>query len=119
MTIDADDPRLKSVQIADAIRQDIAGGVLNPGSRLPSHAKLAERFEVATQTIQNALKPLRDEGLLRSAGNRGTFITDDAREHLAAQPDRPAGASETAELRREVAELRKRVAALEAAVDLP
>ncbi|OAH11315.1 GntR family transcriptional regulator [Streptomyces jeddahensis] len=114
MTIDADDPRLKSVQIAEAIRQDIADDVLKPGSRLPSHRELADRYSVATQTIQNALKLTREQGLTRPAGNRGTFVADDARERLENQSS--AGLSETSELRREVAELRERVSALEAAV---
>ncbi|WP_240003502.1 MULTISPECIES: GntR family transcriptional regulator [Streptomyces] len=105
MSIDPDDPRLPSVQIADAIRKDIADEVLKPGRKLPTHKQLAERFGVATQTVQNGLRILREEGLIESAGARGSFVADKAR-----QPDRPGDLDA---IRAEVAQLKERVAVLE------
>lgn len=74
MTVTADDPRAPRVQIADALREEIKRGVYVAGTRLPSVRDLAERFDVAAGTVQAALDMLRQESLIFSAGNRGTFV---------------------------------------------
>ncbi|OEJ29630.1 hypothetical protein AS594_22390 [Streptomyces agglomeratus] len=102
------------MQIADAIRQDIADDLLKPGKKLPTHKQLSERFGVATQTVQNGLRILRDEGLIRSEGVRGNFVTDDAqppRTRPSGEQDKP---SDFEAIRAEVEQLKERVAALEA-----
>ncbi|MGI5348813.1 GntR family transcriptional regulator [Streptomyces sp. CA-250714] len=113
MTIDADDPRLPSVQIADALRAEIANKVLKPGQKLPPHTKLAERFGVATQTVQNGLRILREEGLIESAGQRGTFVADAPGRQQASTTDKSVEPETVLGLRRRVEQLEQRVAALE------
>lgn len=73
MTVQADDPRSPSVQIADDLRAKIESGELPPGKRLPSGRELARSYGVALMTAQNALQRLRDEGFLHSS-SRGYFV---------------------------------------------
>jgi GntR family transcriptional regulator, transcriptional repressor for pyruvate dehydrogenase complex len=66
-----------SQQVADKIREAIAGGTLKPEDRLPSEPELAERFQVSRPTIREALKRLAAQNLVRSrrGPSGGTFIT--------------------------------------------
>lgn len=75
MTIDADDPRPPYRQAADAIRQDIHGGRLKAGQRLPSIRSLADTFGISTSTVQNTLSLLRSEGAIITTA-RGSFVSD-------------------------------------------
>ena len=77
MALDANDPRPPFRQIAADLRQLIAAGSLQPGNRLPSTRELMDRYEVASQTVQGAIRQLRAEGLVRSIQGRGTFVLDD------------------------------------------
>lgn len=74
------------VQLADALRSEIALGQLKPGERLPSIRDLAERFGIAPQTVQNGLGVLRKDGLIHAGSTRGYFVTDDAAEQLGDTP---------------------------------
>ena len=84
-TIDPGDKRAPYVQIAGSLRAAILTGELLPGSQLPTGEELAARFEVSRQTIQNAIRVLRDEGFVRSLTGSGVYVRD-----LAALPG-PAG----------------------------
>src|SRR5438309_1571989 len=75
MTVIADDPRAPRVQIADVLRDEIKRGISVAGSRLPPVRELADDFKVSTATVQAALDLLRQESLIFSAGNRGTFVS--------------------------------------------
>lgn len=75
-----DDSRPASLQVADALRSEIASGALAPGDKLPSIRNLAERFGVATMTAQSALVTLRSEGLIYTSPGRGTFVRADAKQ---------------------------------------
>lgn len=74
MSLDPDDDRPASVQIADRLRKAIAGGQYGPGDKLPSGAALAETYGVAKQTVTNALKTLQAEGLLVTRAGYGTYV---------------------------------------------
>ncbi len=65
------------MQVADALRGEIGSGKLAPGEKVPSIRKLAERFEVAPMTAQNAIEMLRNEGLVYTSPGRGTFVRTD------------------------------------------
>ena len=43
--------------------------------RLPSAITLAEQMGVAPNTVQRAMKVLREEGLVYSVSGGGTFVT--------------------------------------------
>jgi GntR family transcriptional regulator len=103
-TVEANDPRAPSVQIADDLRSQIDSGELAPGAKLPSGRSLASQYGVALMTAQAALQRLRDEGRVYSTG-RGSFV---------GTPDQsPSLAERLQEVETEVRELRSRIESLE------
>jgi len=83
MSFDPDDPRPPYVQIANALRAAILTRSLAPGEQLPSGSELARRYGVARQTVQQAFRVLRDEGLIVSRQGSGVFVR--------ARTERPVG----------------------------
>ena len=79
----SEDSRPASLQVADALRREIASGALAPGDKLPSIRSLAERFGVAPMTAQSAIDALRSEGLVYASPGRGTFVRADANPSIA------------------------------------
>ncbi|WP_033820929.1 GntR family transcriptional regulator [Kitasatospora sp. MBT63] len=71
------DERAPYVQVADILRAEIASGAYQPGSKLPSVKKLAERFGIAEMTVHSGLRVLREEGLIVASPGRGTFVRTD------------------------------------------
>lgn len=61
-------------KIADLLEAEIAGGLLAPGSQLPTEASFATRFAVNRHTVRRALAELADKGLVRTSQGRGTFV---------------------------------------------
>ncbi|WP_274914801.1 GntR family transcriptional regulator [Streptomyces sp. WZ-12] len=61
-------------RIADALRTAIRTGQLRPGDRLPAETRLAERFGRSVPTVREALRALRDEGLIEKRHGVGTFV---------------------------------------------
>jgi GntR family transcriptional regulator len=62
-------------QIADDLRQQIAGTVYPPGSCLPPEAELASRYGVSRGTVRQAVITLQMEGLLDTRqGARRTVL---------------------------------------------
>ena len=74
MTIDPTNPLSPSKQIATALRANIESGKLPPGSQLPSERELAESFGVAPQTAREAVKVLKNEGLVIGQAGKGVFV---------------------------------------------
>lgn len=74
MSIDPTDPLSPSKQIATALRAEIESGALAPGSKLPSERELGERYNVALQTAREAMKLLKNEGLVIGQAGRGVFV---------------------------------------------
>ncbi len=60
--------------IAEALAEDIAGGRLPPGTRLPTHRALAERLGVTVGTITRAYADAERRGLVEATVGRGTFV---------------------------------------------
>ena len=63
--LDYRDSRPIYVQIMDALRQQIASGVLQPEERLPSVRELAASLSINPNTIQRSYRQLEKGGLLR------------------------------------------------------
>ncbi|MFN0123320.1 MAG: GntR family transcriptional regulator [Blastocatellia bacterium] len=61
-------------QIEQALREAIEAGALGPGHAL-SERDLSERYGVSRMTVRQALRALREEGLLFSERGRGTFVS--------------------------------------------
>ncbi|MBN8910269.1 MAG: GntR family transcriptional regulator, partial [Rhodospirillales bacterium] len=64
-------------QIAGRLQQDIAGGGLPPGARLPTEAELSQQFGVNRHTVRRALEELSRAGLVRVEQGRGSFVAED------------------------------------------
>ncbi|MET7886580.1 winged helix-turn-helix domain-containing protein [Streptomyces avermitilis] len=62
------------MQTADALRKAIQDGRLAPGAKLPCARELQEQFDIANSTAQNALRLLKEEGLMYSVQGRGVFV---------------------------------------------
>lgn len=65
---------LPSRRIAAALREQIAGGELGPGDRVPSTRQLVRDWGVAMATASRSLAILRDEGLVVTRQGSGTVV---------------------------------------------
>ena len=63
-------------QIVQQIEESIRKGALKPGDQLPPERELAERFGVSRTAVREAVKTLREKGLVEAYTGKGTFITD-------------------------------------------
>ena len=63
-------------QIAEQVEQRILTGDLKVGDRLPPERELAEQFGVSRTAVREAVKALRQKGLVEIQPGRGTFITN-------------------------------------------
>ncbi|WP_020579145.1 FadR/GntR family transcriptional regulator [Actinopolymorpha alba] len=61
-------------QLAERLLEEIVAGVYPPDSRLPPEPVLAERAGVSRLTLREAIKDLRQRGVLRVQQGRGTFV---------------------------------------------
>ena len=61
-------------QIADILRRRIASGKYQSDTRIPTESELVEEFEVARTTARRAVGVLRDEGLIYTVPNRGSYV---------------------------------------------
>lgn len=69
----------KYQQIADRLRKQIDGGVLQPGERLPSEPELAAEFDASRNTVRLAIALLTNQGLVTSRQGLGTFVLEPAK----------------------------------------
>src|SRR6202022_3729294 len=63
-------------QIVQQVEDSILKGQLKPGDQLPAERDLAQRFGVSRTAVREAVKALREKGLVEAYSGRGTFITD-------------------------------------------
>jgi GntR family transcriptional regulator len=61
-------------QIAEIIRQRIASGEYPKGARIPTESEMVETWEVARSTARRAIALLRDDGLVDTVPQRGTYV---------------------------------------------
>ena len=101
-------PRGTFRQIADELRQLIAGGELQPGDMVPSELALANRHSVSRGTARAALAQLVDEGLVEVVPGQGRRVVGGA-----------TGAPGGTEWSRVATALRERLASGEFAADTP
>jgi DNA-binding transcriptional MocR family regulator len=69
-----DDAETLTGQLLAAMRRDIRAGVLEPGSRLPTHRDLAHRLGVAVGTVTAAYAQAVQQGLIEARVGRGSFV---------------------------------------------
>ncbi|GAA4618922.1 GntR family transcriptional regulator [Saccharopolyspora hordei] len=80
----------KYQEIAATLRSQIDSGALSAGDQLPTEQALQEQFEASRTTVRQALKELRDAGLVQMRHGVGVFVAPprvvrrlDSRERLA------------------------------------
>ncbi|MEU6779324.1 GntR family transcriptional regulator [Nonomuraea angiospora] len=76
MQLDPDDPRPPYLQVAHQLRAAILTRKFAPGDKLPSGPELAKSFGVARMTVQQAIRQLRDEGLVVTRQGSGVFVRE-------------------------------------------
>jgi GntR family transcriptional repressor for pyruvate dehydrogenase complex len=62
--------------IVQQVEESILKGQLKPGDQLPAERDLAQRFGVSRTAVREAVKALREKGLVEAYSGRGTFVTD-------------------------------------------
>jgi GntR family transcriptional repressor for pyruvate dehydrogenase complex len=63
-------------QIVQQVEESILKGQLKAGDQLPAERDLAQRFGVSRTAVREAVKALREKGLVEAYSGRGTFVTD-------------------------------------------
>jgi len=92
-------------QIVDQIEQAILKGELKPGDQLPAERELAEQFGVSRTAVREAVKALREKGLVEAFSGRGTFVTNGTSQAMRQSLDLitriggPDGSAQLAEVR--------------------
>jgi len=81
------------LQLFERLRALIERGSLLPGERLPTVRALAERLELAPNTVARAYQALEDDGWIVGRGRAGTFVGDTLPERPAAPDDALARAA--------------------------
>jgi len=84
--LDPNDPRPPYQQVANSLRAAILTRSLSPGEKLPSGSQLAHRYGVARMTVQQAVRLLRDEGLVVSRQGSGVYVRQRAERPVGLRP---------------------------------
>jgi GntR family transcriptional repressor for pyruvate dehydrogenase complex len=64
-------------QIVKQIEESLEKGNLKAGDQLPAERELALQFGVSRTAVREAMKALREKGLIEAFPGRGTFITSE------------------------------------------
>jgi DNA-binding GntR family transcriptional regulator len=70
----ATSPRTRYQALAESLLEDICGGRLPVGARVPGELELAGRFGVSRHTVREALRRLESLGLIGRRPGRGTLV---------------------------------------------
>lgn len=62
------------IKVADTLRLEIHDGLYPAGALLDTESKLSKRFQVSRHTVREALRLLRDDGLVSSRRGSGTRV---------------------------------------------
>jgi DNA-binding GntR family transcriptional regulator len=62
------------LQVAAALKEEILSGILPVGAQLPTERDLRARFSVSRFTVREALRQLRDNGLIVSRRGSGSVV---------------------------------------------
>ncbi len=64
----------KYKQVYNSLREEIDGGALSAGHRLPSESELVKAFGASRITVGRALRDLQQEGLIERRAGSGSFV---------------------------------------------
>lgn len=65
------------ISLATQLENDIAGGILRPGTKLPPQRELADFLDINVSTVSRAFKICSQKGLLSSTIGSGTYVAYD------------------------------------------
>ena len=65
------------IRLATQLEQDIANGVLRPGTKLPPQRELADFLDINLSTVSRAFKICSQKGLLSGTVGSGTYVAYD------------------------------------------
>lgn len=68
------DPTPLYVQLAAILRVEITVGKLGPHDPIPSESYLEQEHDVSRATVRKAVALLRDEGLVYTLPQRGSYV---------------------------------------------
>jgi DNA-binding FadR family transcriptional regulator len=70
--------------VADRLREQILGGELAPGDRLPTEPELSARYGVSRSTVREALRVLSSQNLVQTTRgvSGGSFVVHPRAEHV-------------------------------------
>ena len=68
------DWRPRYLQLAEELRGQITRGELAPGTAMPSETELADTHSLSRTSVRNAIRQLREWGLVRAEQGRGTYV---------------------------------------------
>ncbi|GAB3148093.1 hypothetical protein GCM10027290_32300 [Micromonospora sonneratiae] len=68
------DRRPRYLQLAEELRAQIMSGKLARGAAMPSETQLAESSGLSRTSVRNAIRQLREWGLVRAEQGRGTYV---------------------------------------------
>lgn len=71
---EARDWRPAYVKAAESLRDRILSGEFEAGSAIPSEPALAEEYGISRTSIRNAVRQLRDWGLIETRQGAGTYV---------------------------------------------
>src|SRR5271170_586223 len=92
-------------KIVQQIEESVLKGILKPGDQLPAERELAQTLGVSRTAVREAIKTLREKGLVEAYTGRGTFITNERSQAIRHSLDRmikinqPEGFQQLAEAR--------------------
>lgn len=66
-------------KLKESILQEIAGGRLQPGNRLPSQRELCRNFEMSHMTVRRAISELIHEGVIYTVPGKGLYVAQSRR----------------------------------------
>lgn len=61
-------------QVVEEIKRRIEAGQYQPGMPIPAERRLADELGVSIGTVRRAVKALREEGVLDTLPQKGTFV---------------------------------------------
>ncbi|MGC5020577.1 GntR family transcriptional regulator [Micromonospora sp. DT47] len=64
------------IQVADLVAKRIADGELQSLRPIPSESQLQQEYGVARGTVRQAVRLLRERGLVMTVPQRGTYVAE-------------------------------------------
>jgi GntR family transcriptional regulator len=78
VNIQANSPEPIYEQLVRQIHEGVASGALKPGEALPTVRQLAGDLRLNRNTVARAYKMLEDQGVILTAGRKGSFVRREA-----------------------------------------